>query len=267
MYYKKLLIVICLGITSFLHAQKKETFYVFKEDWSAAKDMNDAFYFMQQLRENDTTYTCKFYRVFGPMVKMETYRDADLTTPMGRFAWYNEKGYLDSTGEVYYGRKDGSWSYHFDSGKAMITSYYDKGKLQSTRDEFNKVIRMPDGSTKPFEPIDTTGPKDETEKEAIFKGGGKAWRFYLEKNLVVPKRFLMNVPRGNSMKAEVIISFNVEKDGSLNDIFLYRTSEWSVDTEALRLIKTAPRWSPAIQKGVPVIYRQKQSITFVAVAD
>ena len=76
-----------------------ENFYVFKADWSAAKSIDDSTYFMQEIKDNDTEYVCRYYNKSGPMVRQETYKDESLTIPNGRFCWYNEKGkiiYSDS---------------------------------------------------------------------------------------------------------------------------------------------------------------------------
>ncbi len=47
----------------------------------------------------------------------------------------------------------------------------------------------------------------------------------------------------------VIISFTIEKDGSLSDIRIARGINEEADKEALRIIKLSPKWKPATQVG------------------
>lgn len=48
------------------------------------------------------------------------------------------------------------------------------------------------------------------------------------------------------------MSFVVDKTGSLEDIKVLRGVEKSLDDEALRILKTSPKWKPGIQNGRPV---------------
>jgi TonB family protein len=250
---KFLLFFICLGFSSSLCAQKiSESFYVFKADWSSAKSLEDATYFMAMEKESDSVYVCRYYTVTGPMVKMETYKDKGLETPHGRFAWYNSKGKCDSTGMVWNGRKDQDWwHYSYDTTLPTLRVHYNRGKVIKTEEV---ITRKP--YSKVQEPDDTR-----VMVEASFRGGASAWRKYLERNLNTPVRYQNMAPQGTT-KGEVIIVFLVDKEGKVDDAYLEKSVEWSVDTEALRLIKYAPKWTPATIDGVPVFYRQKQSITF-----
>jgi hypothetical protein len=105
----KIFSIFCISIFQLaiiypLKAQKQnDAFYVFKKDWSGAKNLDEAAYFMQVLKETDTTYVCRYYNKSGPMAKQESYLDEDLTIPNGRFCWYNINGDLDSIGN------GGSW--------------------------------------------------------------------------------------------------------------------------------------------------------------
>ncbi|WP_010250226.1 energy transducer TonB [Myroides injenensis] len=58
---------------------------------------------------------------------------------------------------------------------------------------------------------------------------------------------------GSDVKTlSVILSFVVEKDGSLSDIKVLRDSGYGVGIEAIRVLKQMPKWSPAIQNNKPV---------------
>jgi hypothetical protein len=220
--------------------------------------------------KEDSIYVCRYYNLYGPMIKMESYSDEALTIPMGRFVWYSDKGRLDSTGFVFEGKKDGSWNYitHPDSTNMTMSENYDKGKFQWRIDRINKRTTYRDGRVVPF---DTTTINDTSkgfitvQKEAVFPKGISAWKKYLEKNLRTPDRF-ETLAKGNA-RATIVIAFTVDTDGSISDVYLWNSVEWSVDKEAQRVIRNGPKWEPATQNGKKVPYRQKQSITFVVMGE
>jgi protein TonB len=249
-----------------LYAQQKELFFLYKKDWSDAKDIKEASYFMHMQKENDTAFVCRYYNVAGPMIKMETYKDSDLSIPMGTFSWFNENGSLDSTGDVYNGRKDGNWYYmESDSANVAVHEEYERGRFQKRIDHLNKKTTYANGSIVPFkseeEKEDTARTFTSVQVEASFPKGLRGWRTYLEQNLKIPDRFT-NLLKGNG-RATVIVTFRVDKTGNVSNVQVQKSAEWSVDMEALRVIQKSPKWEPATQNGKAVIYRQRQSITFV----
>src|SRR5262249_40139564 len=130
-----LISIFSLATIQVVKAQKQndDVFYVFKKDWSSAKSVDDAVYFMQTTKDNDTTYVCTYYNKLGPMVKQESYLDSDLTVPNGRFCWYNAKGDLDTIGMVYHGRKDNNWFYYRDT-VLFKQECYESGHLAERTD-------------------------------------------------------------------------------------------------------------------------------------
>lgn len=96
--------------------------------------------------------------------------------------------------------------------------------------------------------------------EAKFPGGIDAWRIYLERNLNT------NMPVDNGAAAgnyTVVVSFVVDKDGNISDVQALNDPGYGTAQEAIRVIKKSKQWTPALQNGRNVTYRQKQSITFV----
>ncbi|TDS64349.1 energy transducer TonB [Myroides indicus] len=53
----------------------------------------------------------------------------------------------------------------------------------------------------------------------------------------------------NVEKIQVILSFVVEKDGSLTDIRILRDPGYGAGAEAIRVLKTMPNWKAAMQNG------------------
>ena len=95
---------------------------------------------------------------------------------------------------------------------------------------------------------------------AEFPGGLPAWTKYLERNLNRDLPVENGAPPG---KYSVVVSFIVAKDGSISDVIAENDPGYGTKGEAVRVIQKGPKWKPAVQNGRNVIYRHKQSITFV----
>jgi protein TonB len=99
---------------------------------------------------------------------------------------------------------------------------------------------------------------------ASFPGGIGAWTKYLERNLN------RDVPNDNGAppgKYTVIVSFIVSKTGAISDVTAENDPGYGTRAEAIKVIQKGPAWTPAVQNGRNVIYRHKQSITFVVSED
>jgi hypothetical protein len=59
----------------------------------------------------------------------------------------------------------------------------------------------------------------------------------------------------------------VGKDGSISDVKPLTQLGYGMEEEVLRIIKTGPRWVPAIQNGKMVKAFRKQPVTFVVSDD
>ena len=77
-----------------------------------------------------------------------------------------------------------------------------------------------------------------------FPGGEEALHHYLSENLQYP-----GVAMEKGIEGEVVVTFNVEKNGTLKGISLAQSVEPTLDAEALRLVQNMPRWIPAQKKG------------------
>jgi protein TonB len=60
------------------------------------------------------------------------------------------------------------------------------------------------------------------------------------------------VPEEEGLKGKVIVSFVVEKDGSLTDIKVLRDIGYGTGKEAIRVLNKCPKWKPGEQNGKPV---------------
>ena len=109
---------------------------------------------------------------------------------------------------------------------------------------------------------DTTKAKDgpiftSVEQVPEFPGGLQAFGIFLAKNIKYPESM-----RKNSVQGRVIVSFIVEKDGSLTDVKVVRGIGYGADEEAVRVIKMSPNWKPGIQNNKPVRVSYAVPISF-----
>lgn len=99
---------------------------------------------------------------------------------------------------------------------------------------------------------------DVVEEMPSFPGGNGALMSYLASNIKYPV-----VAQENGVQGHVIVSFVVERDGSISDVRVARSVDPSLDREAQRVVKSMPRWKPGKQNGsavrvkyiVPVVFR------------
>lgn len=80
-----------------------------------------------------------------------------------------------------------------------------------------------------------------------FPGGMDAFYTYVSKNYKYPED-----ARKNNITGRLIVSFIVEKDGSLEDIRTIRDLGYGTGEEAVRMLKNTPKWQPGMQDGRPV---------------
>lgn len=83
-----------------------------------------------------------------------------------------------------------------------------------------------------------------TEVEPAFPGGDSALYAYIRQNRIYPQSALKA-----GIEGVVVVEFVVERDGSLSNVVVKRKVDPSLDEEAMRLIKSMPKWSPGKQKG------------------
>jgi len=96
------------------------------------------------------------------------------------------------------------------------------------------------------------------EQMPEYPGGEKAMFEYLMANLKYPQSCL-----DDKIQGRVLVTFVVEKDGSITDTEVVKSVNPDLDAEALRVVKGMPAWTPGKQKGqevrvrftIPVIFK------------
>lgn len=79
------------------------------------------------------------------------------------------------------------------------------------------------------------------EVKPEFKTGIKNFYKYVGDNYKLP-----NV---NGLTGTILVTFVVEKDGSLTDIEVLKDLGYGTGEEAIRVLKACPKWNPGLQDG------------------
>ena len=98
---------------------------------------------------------------------------------------------------------------------------------------------------------------DVVEEMPQFPGGPSALFEYLSNNLQYPV-----VAEENGVQGRVIVTFIVEKDGSISNAKVVKAVDPSFDKEAIRLVESMPNWIPGKQNGEPVRVKYTVPVTF-----
>lgn len=98
---------------------------------------------------------------------------------------------------------------------------------------------------------------DVVEQMPSFPGGPSALMQYLSSNIKYPV-----VAQENGVQGRVVVSFVVERDGSITDVQVARSVDPSLDREAQRVVRNMPRWIPGKQNGQSVRVKYNVPVAF-----
>lgn len=116
----------------------------------------------------------------------------------------------------------------------------------------NELLAMPATSVDNFAPF--VGEVIESMPE--FPGGSEKMLEYLKENTHYPDEPEL------CAQGRVVVSFIVEKDGSVSDVKTVKSIHPSLDEEAVRVVKSMPKWKPGNFNGEPTRVRYTIPFTF-----
>ncbi len=85
------------------------------------------------------------------------------------------------------------------------------------------------------------------EQMPLFPGGEVALMKYFASHINYPP-----MAAQNNVEGKVILQFVVKKDGTIGDVKVVRSVDKDLDKEAIRVIKSLPKFTPGRQNGKPV---------------
>lgn len=111
--------------------------------------------------------------------------------------------------------------------------------IAEIRREQRQIINQP--------PQERNQVQDHVEVMPQFPGGNSDLMRYLGANIKYP-----TIAAENDIEGRVVLKFVVGKDGNISDIQVIRSLDPSCDREAIRVVKSMPKWIPGMQNGYPV---------------
>lgn len=111
--------------------------------------------------------------------------------------------------------------------------------------------------------VATTNADDNSIYETVeqmpeYPDGGMAGLMkFISKNLEYPA-----ICQESGVQGKVVVSFVVNKDGSITDFRIVRSVDKHLDKEALRVLNSMPKWKPGKRNGVPVRVKYTIPINF-----
>ena len=93
-------------------------------------------------------------------------------------------------------------------------------------------------------------------KQPSFPGGNQAFNKYIFGNIAWPK------VNGVFKAGSLIVTFYVEKDGTLDGFDIEKSFSPEVDAAVLKLLKVSPKWNPAMQGDMPTRSHYRLPVTY-----
>lgn len=162
----------------------------------------------------------------------------------------------DSTGNVLAGAGNGKWIFYANDFSSIENEGPVKDSLQNGdwsgrfNDSVSYIFTYKDGAFESAISVDKEGkkyPYNDRNSPPEFNGGNQALSTFIYKNLKYP-----DLAAYESAQGFVVVILTVEKDGSVANVHVAKKVDFYLDTEAIRVIKKMPKWTPASRYGVPV---------------
>ena len=140
-------------------------------------------------------------------------------------------------------------------------------RLNSSSDEFSdEIVIVEEGtsrsafSSRERDEVEIFAVTEEEEEEVetveffrvevkpTFQGGDpNAFSKWVAEHLQYPA-----IAKENGIRGRVILQFTICKDGSVRNVKVIRGVDEALDAEAVRVVKSSPKWTPGKQRGRPV---------------
>ncbi len=120
-----------------------------------------------------------------------------------------------------------------------IVEIVDEAKIETTESDEMVAIEIEEESDEEFFMVVENMPE--------FPGGDAGLMKYIQNNVKYPP-----IAKEYNITGKVYVSFIVDKSGSVTDVKIARGVDKSLDAEALRVVKSLPKYKPGKQRGKAV---------------
>lgn len=129
--------------------------------------------------------------------------------------------------------------------------------VKGNDDAGGEVLKLKEAVAQPEPKPEVEKVFDVVEQMPSFPGGPSALMEWLSNNVKYPV-----VAQENGVQGRVVVSFVVERDGSITDVKVVRGVDPSLDREASRVVRAMPRWIPGKQNGSAVRVKYNVPVAF-----
>ena len=129
--------------------------------------------------------------------------------------------------------------------------------VKGNDDASGEVLKLKEAVAQPEPKPEVEKVFDVVEQMPSFPGGPSALMEWLSNNVKYPV-----VAQENGVQGRVVVSFVVERDGSITDVKVVRGVDPSLDREASRVVRAMPRWIPGKQNGSAVRVKYNVPVAF-----
>lgn len=129
--------------------------------------------------------------------------------------------------------------------------------VKGNDDANGEVLKLKEAVAQPEPKPEVEKVFDVVEQMPSFPGGPSALMEWLSNNVKYPV-----VAQENGVQGRVVVSFVVERDGSITDVKVVRGVDPSLDREASRVVRAMPRWIPGKQNGSAVRVKYNVPVAF-----
>ena len=96
------------------------------------------------------------------------------------------------------------------------------------------------------------------ENAPEFPGGEDSLYAYIARNIKYPE-----AAKKEKIEGRVFVTFVVEKDGQVSSAKILRDIGGGCGEEAIRVVKSMPKWKPGTQRGNPVRFQFNLPVSFM----
>ena len=129
--------------------------------------------------------------------------------------------------------------------------------VKGNDDANGEVLKIKEAVAQPEPKPEVEKVFDVVEQMPSFPGGPSALMEWFSNNVKYPV-----VAQENGVQGRVVVSFVVERDGSITDVKVVRGVDPSLDREASRVVRAMPRWIPGKQNGSAVRVKYNVPVAF-----
>lgn len=228
----KNILTVTLSILSLISYGQDTTYYDY--DWNKVSSIKHASYYKIVLYDQADTnrVTETIYFKSGQIKTHKNYSNYKNNKLDGKLKEWYESGQIRKDIDYKDGKKSGQLLTYWDNGKPKRIDTYENDKLIE-----GKCINSDGVETIHYD----------YEKMPEFPGGINELMQYLVKETKYP-----NKSRIRGIEGRVLVSFIVNKNGTISDIKIVQSVNDELDDEAIRVIKNMPKWEPGMEDGEAV---------------